>query len=161
MTSENLLIRAVTVADRDALAGLFRAFAGDPQTARFFHPHPLTAEQAALLCRRQGKDRYFLAWLDGIPAGYALLRGWDEGFAIPSFGACVHPALQGKGIGKALLRHAIAESRAAGAARLRLTVYRANARARRLYEGFGFRFAEKDEGSLVGFLELPPPAERG
>ena len=90
-------------------------------------------------------DRYYLALYRGRPVAYAMLRGWDEGYAVPSWGGCVHPALRGAGLGHALLVHAVAESRAAGASKLRLTVYKANQRGIHLYNKFGFVFQDKDE----------------
>src|SRR5205085_2238595 len=67
---------------------------------------------------------------------------------------CTHPELRGAGLGHLLLVHAIAESRAAGATRLRLTVYKENVRAVHIYRKFGFVFSEKNEHELVGLLEL-------
>ena len=50
---------------------------------------------------------------------------------------CVRPAQQGRGIGTAMLKHAIAACAALGAARVGLAVTRGN-RAMSLYERFGF-----------------------
>jgi GNAT superfamily N-acetyltransferase len=90
-----------------------------------------------------------------------MLRGWDEGYQIPSFGACVHPSSRGDGLGQWLLEHAIGEARMAGAPKLRLSVYRANQRALHIYRKFGFVFEERNSEELVGWLTLgpaiPPP----
>src|SRR5262249_4273077 len=117
MTTAEAEIRSLTAADADALAEFFAAAASDPETARFFHPQPLTKAFAESLCAAipTRRDKYFALWYGGRIAGYGMLRGWDEGFAVPSFGACVHPALRDAGIGQALLMHALAEARAAGA----------------------------------------------
>lgn len=149
-----LEIRRLTPADREDLAALFAAFRADPATVHFFHPHPFTDEVAKDLCERQGRDLYFLARVAGRPVGYSMLRGWDEGYAVPSFGVGVHPEARGQRIGQQLLAQAILESRAAGASRLRLTVLKANEVARRIYEQFGFQLSEKDAESLLGVLEL-------
>jgi ribosomal protein S18 acetylase RimI-like enzyme len=69
-------------------------------------------------------------------------------------------------LGQFLLAHAIAESRAAGARRLRLTVYKENVRALHIYRKFGFLFSDKNDHELVGLIDLgsalacvhrPPP----
>jgi ribosomal protein S18 acetylase RimI-like enzyme len=83
-----------------------------------------------------------------------MLRGWDEGYETPSFGGCTHPELRGAGLGQFLLAHAIAESRAAGARRLRLTVYKENVRALHIYQKFGFLFSDKNDYEAVGLLDL-------
>jgi len=152
----DLTIERLAAGDAAPLEAFFEVLAADPETARFFHPHPLTAEFAHELCRRQSfaRDRFYVARYRGQMAGYLMLRGWEEGFAVPSFGGCVHPAFRGRGLGQALLAHAIREARALAAPRLRLTVYKANARAVHVYRKFGFIFREKNEHELVGLLEL-------
>jgi ribosomal protein S18 acetylase RimI-like enzyme len=158
---EPLVIRLLRASDAAPLGDLFEAVAADAEAVRFFHPHPLTREYAAWLCGGAAtrRDRFYLALYAGQPAAYAMLRGWDEGFAVPSWGGCVHPTLRGAGLGHALLAHAVAESRAAGATRLRLTVYRANERGVHLYRKFGFVFQDKDEKSVVGVLDLAGPVD--
>lgn len=153
-----LEIRRLSPADRDDLAALFAAFSAHPATVHFFHPHPFTDEVAAELCEREGRDLYFLARVAGRPVGYSMLRGWDEGYSVPSFGVGVHPEARGQRIGHDLLSHAILESRAVGATRLRLTVLKTNTIARRIYTQFGFQFSDKDAESLLGVLELTSDA---
>jgi ribosomal-protein-alanine N-acetyltransferase len=155
----NLEIRRIRTTDAAVLGDFFEELAADAETVRFFHPHPLTRANAALLCGGAATrlDRYYVALYRGRAAAYALLRGWDDGYAVPSWGGCVHPDLRSAGLGHALLLHAVAESRAAGAARLRLTVYKANQRGVHLYSKFGFVFQDKDEKSVVGVLDLTAP----
>ncbi|HEV3079585.1 MAG TPA: GNAT family N-acetyltransferase [Gemmataceae bacterium] len=154
----DLTIERLGANDAAPLGAFFQVLAADPETVRFFHPHPLTVEFAHELCRRQthARDRFYVARYRGHMAGYLMLRGWEEGFAVPSFGGCVHPAFRGRGLGKALLAHAIQEARALAAPRLRLTVYKANARAVHVYRKFGFAFREKNEHELIGLLEISP-----
>jgi ribosomal protein S18 acetylase RimI-like enzyme len=83
---------------------------------------------------------YFAAVLDGHLAGYGMLRGWDEGYAIPSFGVAVGIRFRGTGIGRGLLRYAISRARRRGAASMILKVHPENANAKHLYESEGFTF---------------------
>ena len=153
-----LTIRPIGAADGAALAVFFEALAADAEAAAFFRPHPLTAEEARSLCRKAGtiRDGYFVAEYAGRIAGYSMLRGWDEGYEVPSWGGAVHPSLRDAGIGKRLLLHAVSESISRGAPKMRLTVYKTNARGVHVYGKIGFRFSEKDERSLVGVLPLEP-----
>lgn len=155
----NLSIQPLKPADRADLIALFAAFTSDPGTVAFFHPHPFTAEYAIGLCDYPRRDRYYLARVDGLPVGYSMLRGWDEGYKVPSFGVGVHPGARGWGVGRALTTHAIAESRATGAPSLRLTVFKTNTTARRIYEKHGFRFSDKDADSLLGVLDFSKIAD--
>ena len=151
-----LAIGRLTANDAAALATFFAVLAADAETVRFFHPHPLTEDFAEELCRRVARcrDRFYVARYRTRIVGYLMLRGWDEGFAVPSFGSCVHPHYRGCGLGQLLLIHAIREAGALAATHLRLTVYKANARAVHVYRKFGFLFHEKNEHELVGLLEL-------
>jgi len=150
------VIRKISADDPAALGDFFLAVAADADTVRFFHPHPFTREFAAELCRKVGiyRDRYYVACYKNRVIGYMMLRGWDEGFTIPSFGVCNHPDLRDVGLGHALLAHAIQEGRQAGAPQLRLTVFKNNERAVHVYRKFGFLFQDKNEQELVGLLDL-------
>jgi ribosomal protein S18 acetylase RimI-like enzyme len=157
--TSNLEIRRIRTTDAAVLGDFFEELGADAETVRFFHPHSLTRVYAALLCGGAATrlDHHYVALYRGRPAAYSLLRGWDDGYAVPSWGGCVHPELRSAGMGHALLLHAVAESRAAGATRLRLTVYKANQRGVHLYSKFGFVFQDKDEKSVVGVLDLTAP----
>ena len=64
------------------LSELFRAFA-QGQDHAFFHPHPMTDEEAKRLCGYRGRDLYYAACMGTAVLAYGLLRGWDEGYEIP------------------------------------------------------------------------------
>jgi ribosomal protein S18 acetylase RimI-like enzyme len=151
-----LATQRVSAADAERLGDFFEVLRADKETRRFFHAHPLTKAFAADLCARQTSclDRYYVTDYQGRIAGYSMLRGWDEGYEIPSFGGCTDPELRGAGLGHILMAHAIAESRIAGARKLRLTVYKQNGRALYIYRKFGFSFSDKNEHECVGLLDL-------
>jgi [ribosomal protein S18]-alanine N-acetyltransferase len=155
-----IAVRLLAPSDAAALGDFLAAAHDHPPTAELFHPHPLTRQFAAELCGKLSaiKDRYFALFVGGRVAGYAMLRGWDEGYKVPSFGVCVHPALQNAGVGHVLTTFGIDESRRAGAEKVRLTVYKRNERAAHLYAKYGFVFTDKDEHSLVGVLDLTADA---
>ena len=163
MSSAQLpVIRALAAADYEQLGALLTALAADSETRKYFRPFPLTSETARHLCQRSARclDHYYVADVHGRFVAFSMLRGWDEGYAIPSFGAAVHPEFRNAGWGQRVLAHAIRQSRAAGAPQLRLTVYRANTRAVHVYQKMGFHFADKGEQELVGLLDLQSPPVR-
>lgn len=135
------------------LGVLFQALreAGDEAE---FHPHPLTAEEAVRRCAYDGQDLYYVL-VDGEHVlAYAMLRGWDEGYTVPSLGIAVHPDERGKGLGMLLMRFLHAAAARRGAARIRLKVYPGNTAARRMYETLGYVFRSEEAGQLVGHLDL-------
>ncbi len=154
--SSGIVIRRISAEDIVALGDFFIALAGDVESVQFFHPHPFTLEFAHELCVRAAisGDRYYVACFQDRVIGYMMLRGWDEGYTVPSFGVCNHPALRDVGLGQALLVHAVQESRLARASQLRLTVFKNNERAVHVYRKFGFLFHDKNERELVGLLDL-------
>lgn len=161
-----LTIRRVTSADAGLLAAFFEVLGADADTVRFFRPHPLTAAYARELCGRvdQSRDRYYVGVYRGRFMTYSLLRGWEEGYAVPSLGIATHPGVRGAGLGHFVMAHGIAESRAAGAPRLRFTVYKANARGLHIWTKYGFTFSDKNEHEWLALLDLsvaaPLPGRR-
>ena len=151
-----LVTTRLSAANACRLGTFFELLRADAETVHFFHPHPLTSSFAAALCARQDSclDRHYITGYHGHIVAYSMLRGWDEGYETPSFGGCTHPELHGAGLGQLLLIHALAECRAAGADRLRLTVYTENVRALHIYRKSGFVFSEKNEHELVGLVDL-------
>ena len=110
-----------------------------PEVVREFHPFPLDRRTAGRLCHHDGLDQYFVMVADDGVVGFAMLRGWDEGYEVPSFGVLVDRDHQGRGIAAALLDHALAVARLRLCPGVRLTVYRDNLRAWRCYMKKGFR----------------------
>jgi len=122
----------------------------------FFHPHPLTRESARRLCESQGRDLYFVAVCDSRVLGYGLLRGWDEGYAVPSLGIALSPDARGTGLARAFMLFLHSAARLRGASQIRLTVFRSNVRAVALYRSLGYRFETKNPEEDVGFFDLAP-----
>ena len=148
------MIRNLTPNDEGALA-IFFIEHNLPSVTRDFHPFPLDASAAKLICNKTGYDRYFAFFDCNSVLGLAMLRGWDEGYVVPSFGILVHRLHHGKGIGGALIAHTLVIAKELHAPRIRLTVNADNARAIRLYEKADFHITETlADGRLVMFAEI-------
>ena len=119
-----------------------------------FQPHPFTAEYVATLVRYSGDDLFYLLTEADRILAYGMLRGWDEGFEIPSLGIAVHPAARGSGLGRLMMMflHAAAKRRNCSSVRLRVAVE--NKTAATMYESLGYRFTQLEGGYRVGFLEM-------
>jgi [ribosomal protein S18]-alanine N-acetyltransferase len=148
--------RLVRPDDAVALGRLFERLRRQGAEA-FFHPHPLTREAAAELAVYAGRDVYCVRQIGKELVGYGMLRGWEEGFQVPSLGLAIEAAHQGRGHGRCLMEFMHALARQRGAKRIRLRVYPDNVRAMNLYRSLGYSFTKDCESDrqIVGFLELP------
>jgi ribosomal-protein-alanine N-acetyltransferase len=125
--------------------------AGDTEV---FYPHPFTDEAIQQVITQAHRDAYYVLAEGRQVLGYGMLRGWDEGFDIPSLGVAVHPSARGTGLGKALMHILHASARRKGATKVRLRVRPGNTRATQLYRSLGYEFRLEEAGYLVGFLDL-------
>ncbi len=86
--------------------------------------------------------------------GYGILRGWDEGYDVPSIGLCVLKKYQGMGLGRLLLNFLEVVSRLSGSSKTMLKVKKDNSAAKGLYESERYVFKEYNEEFLIGFKQL-------
>lgn len=123
--------------------------------SRFFHPHPFTRAEATKRCAYSGRDLYYIAVLGRQIIGYGILRGWDEGYDVPSLGIAIHPQYHGRKLGSAMMQFLHSAAKVRGAKRIRLKVYKANTVARTLYEHLGYELVENGDSELIGYYDLP------
>lgn len=119
-----------------------------------FHPHSLNTEAAKKLVSYTGLDLYYVAVAGATVLGYGILRGWDEGYEVPSLGIALHPAVRGLGLGRTFMYFLHSAALQKGARRIRLKVYPTNTPALELYKGLGYKFESMEDDQLVGFLDL-------
>ena len=121
-----------------------------------FNPHPATENIINELATHSGLDLYYLLIERDKILGYGLLRGWDEGFEVPSLGIAIHPSTGGRGLGESLMLFLHSEARKRGSKKIRLRVRVKNRVAIKLYRKMGYIL--KNEGSkdeyLIGFKQL-------
>jgi perosamine synthetase len=135
------------------LAEFFQLLRRTGDTRRF-HPHPLTAAKAAELVNYSGHDLYYVMVEEGRVLGYGLLRGWDEGYEVPSLGIALTPDVRGLGIGRTFMQFLHMAARRKGATRVRLKVHLDNRSAVGLYQTMGYKFEGEEDGQLVGYADL-------
>jgi ribosomal-protein-alanine N-acetyltransferase len=142
-------LRAVGVGDAAGLADLLTRI-----DTTFFRPHPMTAAEAHRIAALQGCDVYLIGRLDGLAVSYGMLRGWDDGFDIPSLGVAVRNDILRRGFGRAtMLRlHEIARER--GSARVRLRVHPDNLPAAAMYRALGYTDVGVERGERLMMLSL-------
>ena len=131
------MMRMLVRSDAEALSALFTS--NDVASVRrMFDPFMLSKQTALDLTQSPGQDRYYGAWVDGLLVGFSMLRGWNEGYEVPSFGILVDAVHTGRGLGRLLTEFTVDQARDLGCERVRLTVYADNLHAVRLYTSLGF-----------------------
>lgn len=120
----------------------------------FFHPHSFDTQQAEWIANYKGRDLYYGLLFNGRVIGYGILRGWDEGFEIPSLGIAVAQNYRRKGISTVLMEFLHLAARIRGAKKVRLTVSPENERAIKLYSRLGYRFSSAETDRCIGLLDL-------
>lgn len=94
-TDVDCVVRPLLAGDAAAILALLRA----QSTAylRFFHALPRDEAALANVLESRRKDLYHGLFEDGQLVGFFMLRGWDEGYAIPSFGLFIDESTRGRG----------------------------------------------------------------
>ena len=119
-----------------------------------FHPHPLNHEESVKRSKYRGADLYYVMVEGDVVLAYGMLRGWDEGFEVPSLGIAVHPKDRGTGLGKSMMVFIHAAARRRGSTHIQLKVYPNNTTAITLYKELGYAFDSEENGQLVGILRI-------
>ena len=109
------------------------------EITRQFTAFPLTSDTAYKIACTDHMDRYYFACWHEHTIALLMLRGWDQGFEIPSFGILVDHHYRGFGLGRQITEFGISEARNLGCQSIRLSVYASNVHAVRLYLFLGFQ----------------------
>jgi len=105
----------------------------------------LTNDKFISLIKNALKDKYFGIFLGDEIVGFYMLRGFDEGYEIPSYGVIVLSEFSNMGLSKLTLYHAFALCRLNKIKKLMLKVRPENTFAKNLYESLGFERTGFDE----------------
>lgn len=138
-----------------ALARFFADLAAAGDDA-FFHPHASDVATLGAIAERPGKDLYVVFVEGDDVCAYGMLRGWNEGYAVPSIGIAVHPSARTCGLGRLMMEYLEMMARYRGAFAVRLRVHKDNTRAIAMYERRGYVMQPEvdDARLLVGVKTL-------
>lgn len=142
LDSEFQEFREITQSDQAKLTKFFLSNRV-PEVENSFTAFPLSSETAEYIATVAHKDKYFIYAENGKFLGFSMLRGWDEGFSIPSFGIFVDHLCQGRGLGKFILKLTMGEAEKIGCKKVRLSVYASNRAGIHIYQDFGFTETER------------------
>lgn len=146
-------IRELRVEDAAAVSALLRA--QPPEYARFFYAFGSGEEEIARILGARERDVYSGIFWRGELAAFFMLRGWDAGYEVPSFGVLVDVKHRGLAFMRIALDVAKLVSRLAGAPRLMAKIHPDNVSprgARRL--GLVQTGLEPETGNVIYHIDL-------
>lgn len=148
-----LEIRPLRVEDAAAVSSMLRA--QPPEYARFFYAFDFSEDQISDLLRKNIRDVYSGMFWRGELAGIFMLRGWDAGYEIPSFGVFVAEKYRGGAFMRISLDVAKLICRLSGAPRLMATIHPDNVSPRGATRlGFVRTGKRGDTGNIVYHMDL-------
>lgn len=106
---------------------------------KYFTPFSFEEDSIKKLINNAIKDKYFGIFVDEFLVGFYMLRGFDEGFEIPSYGVWISEKFSGMGLSKVTLEHAITFCKMHNIKKVMLKVHPENIVAKNIYEKFGFK----------------------
>jgi RimJ/RimL family protein N-acetyltransferase len=153
LENEYLTIRALRSEDSPALSILLRS--QPPDYAHFFYAFSFDEATIRKLLSDCRRDHYAGIFWQQELVGFFMLRGWDMGYEVPSFGVLIDEKYRGGALMKLALDAAKLISRKCGAPHLMAKIHPDNVSirgARRL--GFVQVGHEPETGNIIYHLEL-------
>jgi ribosomal protein S18 acetylase RimI-like enzyme len=123
---------------------------------RYFHPHEFDKQSLEKIATDavMGGDEYWVGVVKDDVASYGMLRGWRDGYVIPSLGIAIAPGYRRLGYAKHLMAFLHGRASARGALSVRLKVNRQNSPAIQMYKELGYVLTEHSPEDYVGLLSL-------
>ena len=149
----DLAIRPLRVEDAAAVSSML--LAQPPEYARFFYAFDFAEDQISDLLQKSVKDVYSGMFWRGELVGIFMLRGWDAGYEIPSFGVLIAEKYRGGAFMRISLDIAKLICRLSGAPRLMATIHPDNVSPRGATRlGFVKTGKRSDTGNIVYHMDL-------
>lgn len=120
----------------------------------FFYPHKMDGASLYNMLIYKKSDQYKIMVHDHRIIGYGLLRGWDEGYEIPSLGIIIDRNFRGLGLSKTFMMFLESTAKIKGATQMRLVVNKLNKVAIDVYLKLGYTLSEHNEHQLIGIKSI-------
>lgn len=144
-TKEEFTVRPLGTEDAQTFGSLLRSQSA--AYVRFFTPFAFDRATVSSTLALLYQDIFMgLYWREKL-VGFFMLRGWDEGYDVPSYGVLVDEKFNGYGLAVLSLRAAKTICKLSSVPRIMLKVYPKNVRAKRIFERAGFLQTGIDPGS--------------
>jgi len=131
-----------------------RFFIDNKESYTFFGPHEYSYEGLLKEIISKPNDYYVFLMDEDKIISYGFLRGWSEGYDIPSLGIIIDINHRGKKLSNIMMEHLHQISIDKGAKKIRLRVNKQNYKAISLYNKLDYVLTDFDENTLIGFKTL-------
>lgn len=151
--SESLTVRPLLAEDAALISAMLRA--QSPAYARFFYAFSFEEQAIAKLLAEREKDVYSGIFWQGRLIGIFMLRGWDAGYEVPSFGVLIDEKHRGGRWMRLTLEMSKLICQLTGAPRLMAKIHPDNVSARGARRlGLIQTGVETETGNLIYHLEV-------
>lgn len=149
-----LELKKLNIKNAEELTDLLQS--SDEEYTKYFIPFKYDLPTISNILKNKNKDQYYGIYFNSVLIGFYMLRGFDAGYDIPSYGVWISKEYSSKGISKFTLQHAISICKLNNIKRIMLKVHPDNLTAKKIYEDFGFVNEGVDGkiGHLIYFKNL-------
>lgn len=142
------------ITDLDELINLWNK---DPQDYnKHFIPFEIKYDNLKIIIEKADNDLFIGIFVNKKIAGFFMLRGFDQGYDIPSYGVWISSLYANKGLAKLTLQYSLSICRLAGVKKIMLKFHPENIVAKKMYKNFGFNETAIDEkiGHIIMHKDL-------
>lgn len=136
MNSLALEIKRLNFNQSSELANLLQS--EDEKYSQYFIPFSFDSKTLSEIISKAVNDQFYGIYIENVIAGFYMLRGFDEGYSIPSYGVWISKKYSDKGLSTFTLQHAISFCKLNSIKKIMLKVHPDNAAAKHIYEKYGF-----------------------
>ncbi len=151
---EYFTVRPLQIEDAAALASMLRI--QPPEYAHFFHAFAFDVDAIAKILSERQRDYYAGIFWQGELVGFFMLRGWDKGYEVPSYGVLIDARYSGYGLARLSLKITKSICRLRRVPRIMLKVHPDNLIAKTLFEEAHFIHTgvAAESGNLVYHFDV-------
>jgi RimJ/RimL family protein N-acetyltransferase len=132
-----LEIKRLNINHSKELANLLQS--SDKDYSQYFIPFTFDFETISEILSKAKSDQVYGIYVDNKLIGFYMLRGFDEGYSVPSYGVWISEKYSNRGLSTFTLQHAISFCKLNSIKRIMLKVHPDNITAKHIYEKHGFK----------------------
>ncbi len=106
---------------------------------KYFTPFSFEENSLKIIINDAVNDKFFGIFINDELVGFYMLRGFDDGYKVPSYGVWISDKFSRLGLSTLTLHHAIAFCKINGLKKIMLKVHPENIFAKNIYETFSFK----------------------